>query len=133
MKKVLSALLVAMLLACVATAALAADIDVTVQCTNTTTYADNPGSWNTGDHSGKVCIYHTVKSTSILYNNHFRVYGGGSLKVSGWCTPKQNIPLQNSGITQNMNIRLSARGNTYYSERHGINSVTLGGTYGWPL
>ncbi len=133
MKKVFTALLVATLLACVAVGALAADIDVTVQCTNTTTYADNPGTWNTGNRSGKVYIYHTVTSTSIRYNNHFRVYGGGSLKVSGWCTPNQNIPLQSSGITTNMWIDLSARGNTYYSERHGINSITLGGTYGWPL
>lgn len=133
MKKVLSALLVAMLLACVATAALAAEINVTVQCTNTTQYNTNSDTWNTQEHSGKVYIYHTVKSTSILYNNHFQVYGNGSLKVSGWCTPKQNIPLQNSGITPRMTITLRARGNTYYSERHGINSVTLGGTFGWPL
>jgi hypothetical protein len=133
MKKLVCALIAVTLVVSLAiSSAMAAPIDMTVQCVNTTTYSENPYTWDSTTHSGKVYIYHTVNH-SVKYNNRFKVMKDGVELTIGWVTPDQNVPLSSSQITTNDTIGLKARGNTYYYELQGVSSVQLGGTFGWPL
>ena len=116
----------------------ATTFDEYIHCVNTTDNTISLGGWNSTTHSGKVYIYHDVKtSVSKLYNNLFEVSNGddyASPFATKWLTPKVNRAVESSKITQNMTVYVAARGNTYYhDDNSSITQIRITGSFGWKL
>lgn len=106
-----------------------------VQCTTVT---DQPSAktslgWDSGDHSGKMYVYHTVTRGSNSYTNYFRGWNGSSYIGAKWITPGSNTPIESSLFVPDSLYGVATRGNTKHNEINGLVTIDMTGSYGWPL
>lgn len=79
----------------------------------------------------RIDVKHTVDSTSIKYNNRYHVVrkSTGNMVQPKWLTPGADyVPISNTNsIVAGEYYSVSARGNTYYSQNHGIQYIDMSG------
>lgn len=138
MKKLLSVLLLAVLvIGLTVSSASAVSFTKTLSCTSTSdsNLTALGGLWTASStQKGKVYVYHTVSGVTEKYTNRFAAYSGSSQLGIKWCTPGSNVPIESSSIVDGTPVTLKARGNTNYNTMSPyVSTITVSGTYGWPL
>ena len=137
MKRFICMLMIALLAMSTCVTVFAESFTKSLVCNSTTDSAyAYVASWKASENkTGKVYVYHTVKTSgaNLGYTNHFRIYvnDATSANNSKWVTPGTNTAILSSAIKDKSSVEVKARGNTKYNDA-GFSSITVSGSVGWP-